>query len=99
MLKYTLKLNNQGLIMLASEKLEKMLREEIAPYFEDYIDDLFEKIADSKDATDEDRQNLQEAQELREGFKEMYDDLKAGEMDEDECQESLDELMEMFKES
>ncbi|MEA1919335.1 MAG: hypothetical protein U9N52_05795 [Campylobacterota bacterium] len=81
--------------MLPSEQLEKMLTQEIAPDLEDYIDDLFEKIADSKTATQEDKDELQQAQELREDFKEMYNDLQEGDMDEEECQEIIDELIEM----
>lgn len=81
--------------MLASEKLERMLTQEIAPDLEDYIDDLFEKIANNKHATKEDKDELKQAQELREDFKEMYDDLQSGEMDEEECQEILEELIAM----
>jgi len=81
--------------MLASEELEKMLTQEIAPELEDYIDDLFEKIANNKQATEEDKDELKQAQALREDFKEMYDDLQSGEMDETECQEVLEELVAM----
>ncbi len=84
--------------MLASQRLEKMLTQEIAPDLEDYIDELFEKIADSKQATQEDKDELKQAQELQQDFKEMYDDLQAGEMDEDECEELLTELIEMYQE-
>lgn len=81
--------------MLASEELERMLTQEIAPDLEDYIDELFEKIANNKQATEEDKDELKQAQELREDFKEMYDDLQSGEMDEAECQELLEELIAM----
>ncbi|MEA3523886.1 MAG: hypothetical protein U9R50_13060 [Campylobacterota bacterium] len=84
--------------MLPSEQLEQMLTQEIAPDLEEFIDDLFEKIADTKEATQEDKDALQEAQELRNEFKEMYDDLQSGEMDEDECQEILEELIAMRQE-
>ncbi len=84
--------------MLPSEQLEQMLTQEIAPDLEDFIDDLFEKIANNKEATQEDKDALKEAQDLREDFKEMYDELQAGEMDEDECLDVLEELIEMRQE-
>ncbi len=84
--------------MLPSEQLEQMLTQEIAPDLEDFIDDLFEKIANNKEATQEDKDALKEAQDLREDFKEMYDELQAGEMDEDECLDVLEEFIEMRQE-
>ena len=83
--------------MLASQKLEQMLTQEIAPDLENYIDELFEKIADTKQATQEDKDELKQAQELQKDFKQMYDDLQDGEMDEDECQELLEELIQMYQ--
>ena len=83
--------------MLASERLEQMLTQEIAPDLENYIDELFEKIADTKQATQEDKDELKQAQELQQDFKQMYDDLQSGDMDEDECQELLEELIEMYQ--
>jgi thymidylate kinase len=83
--------------MLASQRLEQMLTQEIAPDLENYIDELFEKIADTKQATQEDKDELKQAQELQSDFKQMYDDLQDGEMDEDECQELLDELIQMYQ--
>ena len=84
--------------MLPSEQLEQMLTQEIAPDLEDFIDGLFEKIADNKEATEEDKDALKEAQDLRDEFKEMYDDLQSGEMDEEECLEVLEELIAMRQE-
>ena len=41
---------------------------------------------------------LSEKWESQEDFKEMYEDLQNGDMDEEECQENLDELIAMFQE-
>ena len=81
--------------MNAIQELETMLQEEVLPELEHYIDDLFEKIADTKSATLEDKEALKEMQELRDDFKQMLTDLQSGDMQEDECEEIIEELIAM----
>lgn len=81
--------------MSIQKELERMLSEEIIPEIEDHIDDLFEKIADNKSATMDDKTDLEEMRELRDDFKEMLTDLQNGDMDDDECQEIMQELNDM----
>ncbi len=81
--------------MLPSQILEKLLEEEILPEIEDHIDDLFEVIAQSKDVTAQDREALDDARVLRDDFKAMLEELRSGDMDEEECQEIIEELNEM----
>ncbi len=81
------------------ERLEKMLHEEVIPEIEGYIDTLFEKIAETKNASNEDRDALQEMQELRDDFNEMLRDLQSGEMESDECAEIIEELTQMLQQS
>ena len=75
-----------------AEVLAGLLREEIIPEIEEYLDDLFEKIAGEKKATDEDKSQYEELRELRDNFSEMLKDVESGEMDEEECEELIEEL-------
>ncbi len=81
--------------MLPSQILEKLLEEEILPEIEDHIDDLFEMIAQSKDVAAQDREALDDARVLRDDFKAMLEELRSGDLDEEECQEIIEELNDM----
>ena len=81
--------------MLPSEELHEILIKGIIPEIEESIDERFAKIAEAKNADDEDKEALAELQSLLEDFKEMLTDLQSGEMEEDECQEIIDELATM----
>ncbi len=80
------------------EDLTDLLENDVIPEIEGFIDDLFKKIADNKHASNEDKEQLKEVQELRDEFKLMLQEVKAGEMDEDECAEIIEEIDEMRNE-
>ncbi len=84
--------------MTKAEELIKILNEEIIPEIENIIDEMCEEIADNKNASDEDKAEFKEAQEMRREFKEMAFEAETGEMDEDECAENLAECKEILKE-
>ena len=78
-----------------AKELAEMLKEEVIPEIEDYLDELFERIAGEKHASDEDRQEYDELRELRSSFAEMLKDAESGEMDDEECSELIDEIIAM----
>ena len=84
--------------MTKAEELIKILNDEIIPEIENIIDDMCEDIADNKNATDEDKAEFKEAQEMKKEFKEMAFEAETGEMDEDECAENLAECKEILAE-
>jgi len=80
------------------EELTKLIEEDVLPEIEDFIDDLFEQIADNKEATVEDKEELKEIQTLRSDFKEMLEDIQSGDVDEEEAIEIIEEINEMRSE-
>jgi hypothetical protein len=78
-----------------TDKLIDLLQNDVIIEIEEYIDDLFEVIAENKHAGEEEKKQLKEAQELRDEFKIMLQDTKAGEIEEDECSEIIAEINEM----
>ena len=78
--------------MKNAEDLIELLQEDVIPEIEDVIDALFENVNDNKNATPEDKQELKELQELRSEFIGMLEEVKNGEMDEDECAEIIEEI-------
>ncbi len=83
--------------MTEAEDLIDLLENDVIPEIESFIDDLYEKIAQTKSADEEDKQQLAELQELKKEFTLLLDDVKNGELDEEECRAIIDEI-EMMRE-
>ena len=84
--------------MKNAEDLIELLEEDVILEIEDVIDALFETVNENKSASDEDKKELQELQELRSEFVGMLEEVKNGELDEDECEEIIDEIDAMRQE-
>ena len=80
--------------MTNAQKLYKLLEEEVIADVEDHIDYLYDLIAKKK-ATDEDKDDLTEAQMILKEFKSTLIEINNGDMNEDECLELIEELEEM----
>ncbi|MEJ2468633.1 MAG: hypothetical protein P8Y51_06110 [Campylobacterales bacterium] len=78
--------------MTEAEDLIDLLENDVIPEIESFIDDLYEKIAETKNATEEDKMQLAELQELKKEFALLLDDVKNGELDEEECRAVIDEI-------
>lgn len=78
--------------MTEAEDLIDLLENDVIPEIESFIDELYEKIANEKTATQEDKTQLAELQELKQEFAVLLDDVKGGEVDEEECRAIIDEI-------
>jgi len=78
--------------MTEAEDLIDLLENDVIPEIESFIDDLYEKIAETKNATDEDKTQLAELQELKQEFGILLEDVKNGDLDEEECRAIIDEI-------
>ena len=78
----------------SSEKLKRLLEIEIIPDLEGSIDELFEEIESAKGATNEQKVDLKELQEMRDECNEIISELDKDELQQDEIEEILTELME-----
>jgi len=77
------------------EQLKHLIQNELIPDVEDHVDELFEGIASAKDATAEERLQLEEMQALRDEYKELLKELKSGDIDEEEAEQLYTELTAM----
>ena len=75
-----------------ANELAELLKEEVIPEIEDYMDELFERIANEKHASSEDKEEYEELREMRDSFREMLVDVESGEMDDEECEELIEEI-------
>jgi len=80
------------------KELENLLQQDVLPELNDYIDDLFEIIASKKD-TPQIKEELQNIQEMKSDFLAMLDEVKSGELSEEECDEIFDDIQDMLDEN
>ena len=81
--------------MTNSEKLKNLLELEIIPDLEAAIDELFEAIDKSKNASSQNRQDLEDMREMRTECFAIVEELKRDELEDDEIEELLAELIDM----
>jgi uncharacterized protein YaaN involved in tellurite resistance len=76
-------------------QLKHLIQNELIPDVEEHIDDIFESIASQKDATVEERAQLEDIQALRDEYKELLTELNSGDIDEEEAEQLYTELTSM----
>lgn len=81
--------------MKNSEKLKNFLTLEIIPDLEEAIDEMFSMIEKAKMASIADKEELKELQEMHSECKDIVAEIDAGDMEEEEASELLEELMDM----
>jgi hypothetical protein len=81
--------------MVYTTQLKHLIQSELIPDVEDHIDELFEGIASAKDATTQERQELEEMQALRDEYKDLLKEIESGDVDEEEAEQLYTELTAM----
>lgn len=76
-------------------QLKHLIQNELIPDVEEHIDDIFESIASQKDATIEERAQLEDMQALRDEYKDLLKEINSGEIDEEEAEQLYTELTSM----
>ena len=79
--------------MTSAEKLKNLLELEIIPDLEVAIDELFADIDKAKSASKEQKDDLEEMREMRTECFAILEELKRGELEDDEIEEYLSELV------
>ncbi len=81
--------------MKHTEKLQNLLENEVIPDLEVAIDELFEAIDKSKNATSQQKADLEEMRDMRTECFAIVEEIKRDELDEEEAEELLSELVEL----
>jgi uncharacterized protein YaaN involved in tellurite resistance len=76
-------------------QLKHLIQNELIPDVEEHIDDIFESIASQKEATVEERAQLEDMQALRDEYKELLGEIDSGQVDEEEAEQLYTELTSM----
>jgi len=78
------------------EKLEDIIENVLLLDISDAIDEIFEKIATSKNRSSEDEEEIKEYRELKTEFEELLKDLKADKVESEEIDELIEEFEQMI---
>ncbi len=80
------------------EKLKALLETKVVPDLENVIDSIFKTIEKEKTISLGEREELEELQQMHNECREILIEIEAGQMEEDEAKELLDELLEIISE-
>lgn len=80
--------------MSYTQKLEELLTNQVIPDIDDALDEIFEQIADEKNANDEQKEEIEELREFKADLKDLLEDINSGEIEDDECEEIYNDILE-----
>ncbi|WP_373070912.1 hypothetical protein [Sulfurimonas sp.] len=80
--------------MSYTQKLEELLTKQVIPDIDDALDEIFEQIADEKNANDDQKEEIEELREFKSDLKDLLEDIKSGEVEDDECEEIYNDILE-----
>ena len=83
--------------MSYAEKLKELLTKSVIPDLDERLDEIFEEIADSKEATEDAKEEIEELREFKSDLQEVLEDIETGDIEEDECKELIDDILEAQK--
>ncbi|MCK4737320.1 MAG: hypothetical protein KAT10_02070 [Sulfurimonas sp.] len=83
--------------MSYAQKLEELLTKNVIPDLDERLDEIFEEIADNKEATDDAKEEIEELREFKSDLQDVLEDIESGDIDEDECKELIDDILEAQK--
>ena len=83
--------------MSQAEKLEELITKSVIPDLNERLDEIFEEIADNKDASEDAKEEIEELREFKEDLQDVLDDIQSGDIDEDECTELINDILEAQK--
>jgi len=80
-------------------KLKELIEETVMPDIVDRLDEIFADIASSKDATEEQNEEIKDLHEMRDEFNDILKDIENRELDKEECAELYQEITDMISDS
>jgi len=79
--------------MSQAQKLEELLTKSVIPDLDERLDEIFEEIADNKEATEDAKEEIEELREFKADLQDVLEDIQNGDIDEDECKELIDDIL------
>lgn len=83
--------------MSYAEKLKELITKSVIPDIDDRLDEIFEEISDSKEASADAKEEIEELREFKADLQDVLEDIANGDIEEDECKEMIDDILEAQK--
>ncbi|MCF6339200.1 MAG: hypothetical protein L3J10_00380 [Sulfurimonas sp.] len=83
--------------MSHAQELEKLITKSVIPDLDERLDEIFEEIADSKDATEDAKEEIEELREFKADLQNVLNDIQSGDIEDNECKELIDDILEAQK--
>jgi len=74
------------------KKLEDLITDGVIPDINDRLDEIFEEIADNKEASEDAKEEIEELREFKADLEDVLADIKEGAMDEEEAKELIEDI-------
>lgn len=81
-----------------SLRLKELIEEVVLPDIEEQIDEIFAVVAKDKQGKEKHQEELEELHEMRNEFKSIIEEIDNHELEQDECEELFNEIIEMISE-
>ena len=75
------------------KQLEEVIKNSVIPDIEERLDEIFEEIADKKDASDAAKEEVEELREFKADLEDVVKDIQNGDMDDEEAAELLEDIL------
>ena len=83
--------------MSYAQKLEELLTKSVIPDLDERLDEIFEEIADNKEASEDAKEEIEELREFKADLQDVLADIQSGDIEDDECKELIDDILEAQK--
>lgn len=80
--------------MSYAQQLEELITKTVIPDIDERLDEIFQEIADNKEASEDAKEEIEELREFKADLQDVLDDIKSGDIEEDECKELIDDILE-----
>lgn len=80
--------------MSYAKQLEELITNSVIPDIDERLDEIFEEISDNKEASDDAREEIEDLREFKADLQDVLNDIKNGDIEEDECKELIDDILE-----
>ena len=80
--------------MSQMQRLEELLTKGVIPDIDERLDEIFEEIAGNKEATEDAKEEIEELREFKADLQDILQDVKSGDISEEECTELIDDILE-----
>jgi len=80
--------------MSYAQQLQELITKSVIPDIDERLDEIFQEIADNKEASMDAKDEIEELREFKADLQDVLEDIANNDIDEDECKELIDDIME-----